>query len=1383
MTTNLKFFVKSSFVVLLVLSQLFAGKFLHPVSSSAATIRVPQDYPTIQAAVNAAVTGDVVLVSPGTYFENVTISGKTITLASLYYTSSDPQYIDSTIIDGLGSTVQGTFGVLVDSNVGPETTIIGLTIRNGYDGIAAKTKLNILNNHIVANGDGIDYSSSGGILRGNLLENNSDDGIDMDNRTEGIFENNTSRNNSEDGIEIRLQDYVGTMLNITIRSNQIYGNHGDGIQLISYNVLTNRTLTIEDNLLKGNNMVGLGLMDSALSGEDYRAANVPERIYLFNNTFDGNNYGVSGGDNIVAVNNIFANSTTQGLKNVDGGSILAYSMFWNNNIDQNGSNLDTSTTYYVNPLLDANDQLLYGSPATDAGTARFDWQGVTVLDYPSNTYFGSAPDLGAYESNHANQPTLTFTPASTLTPTPIPGDTLTFAPIADASILSANPATNYGATTTLQIDSSPFENALLKFTVSGVNGRQVQKATLRLYNVNASNRGGDFYATLNTWGENTVNWNNAPATNGNLLASLGAVTVNTWYEVDLTSYIVGDGTYSLRANSTSSDGADFTSREGAKPPQLVIIAVGPIPSPSATSVFTSTPTRTPTVTATSNITSTPTQTFTPAPSMTSPPSGDVRFAVIGDYGSGDPSEQDVATLVKSWNPNFVVTVGDNNYPLGGADTIDARIGKYYHEYIYPYFGTYGAGATFNRFFPALGNHDWDTANAQPYLDYFTLPNNERYYDLVQGPLHFFVIDSDPHEPDGTTSTSIQATWLQNQLLSSTSTWNIVLMHHPPYSSGSVHGSEPTMQWPYKAWGADAVIAGHDHDYERLLVDGLTYFVNGLGGATIYSFGTPLTGSQVRYNNDWGAMLVEANSSQITFKFYSRTSMLVDAYTLNASGTPTATFMPSTTPTKTSTPTNTATRTSTATSTPSVTATATSTLTASPTRTPTATSSNTPLPSNTPTSTPLAGSTLTFSPIADAYIQSSSPTTNFGSSTIIGVDNSPITNLLIKFSVTGVSGRQVTRARLRLYNTNASTTGGDFHAVTDNTWSEGSVNWNNAPAGSASILRSLGMVAVNNWYEVDLTSFIIGDGVYSLRANSTSSDGADYSSREGPNPSQLIVEVANNGPTATFTSTPFPSDTPTQTATSTATFTVTNTLLPGNTPTRTATPAATHTSTNTPTRTPTATASNTSWPSNTPTPTATLPANYLFTDGFESGNFSAWTSVNVTGDGNATVQSSTVKTGSFAARLSETSNTSSKAYVHKNLATPENNITVSGWFMITQEGASNANVPIFRLYDSTGKRLLTLYRQNLSSNRVYVTDGGIRLLASRTMPLNTWVKFDLHVIVAGNGASTIEVYMDGVLAARITTANLGTAGVYTLQIGNDTARQTFTMFADEITARK
>src|SRR5262245_65541757 len=60
------------------------------------------------------------------------------------------------------------------------------------------------------------------------------------------------------------------------------------------------------------------------------------------------------------------------------------------------------------------------------------------------------------------------------------------------------------------------------------------------------------------------------------------------------------------------------------------------------------------------------------------------FAVIGDYGGGGSNEQAVANLVHSWNPDFIATTGDNNYPSGDASTIDANIGQYYHDYIYPY---------------------------------------------------------------------------------------------------------------------------------------------------------------------------------------------------------------------------------------------------------------------------------------------------------------------------------------------------------------------------------------------------------------------------------------------------------------------------------------------------------------------------------------------------------------------------------------------------------------------------------------------------------------------------------------------------------------------------
>lgn len=255
----------------------------------------------------------------------------------------------------------------------------------------------------------------------------------------------------------------------------------------------------------------------------------------------------------------------------------------------------------------------------------------------------------------------------------------------------------------------------------------------------------------------------------------------------------------------------------------------------------------------------------------------IRYAVIGDYGNAGPDELAVANLVKSWNPDFIITLGDNNYDIGHVTTIDANIGQYYHEYIYPYIGSYGAGATVNKFFPSLGNHDWGVAGAIPYLNYFVLPGNERYYDFVKGPVHFFVIDSDSNEYDGRDSNSVQAQWLKNSLAQSTSKFNIVYFHNPPYCSGFLKGSELIMRWPFKEWGASAVLAADEHLYERLSINGLPYFVNGLGGNLRSFFGLPITGSQVRYAANYGAMLVTADNDSMVFKFYNIVNSLRDNF--------------------------------------------------------------------------------------------------------------------------------------------------------------------------------------------------------------------------------------------------------------------------------------------------------------------------------------------------------------------------------------------------------------------------------------------------------------------------------------------------------------------------
>ena len=87
-----------------------------------------------------------------------------------------------------------------------------------------------------------------------------------------------------------------------------------------------------------------------------------------------------------------------------------------------------------------------------------------------------------------------------------------------------------------------------------------------------------------------------------------------------------------------------------------------------------------------------------------------KFVIIGDYGADSGNELLVANMVKSWSPDFIITVEDNNYDFGETSTIDENIGQFYHDYIKPYSGSYGSGSPddVNRFFPVQGDNDWDS---------------------------------------------------------------------------------------------------------------------------------------------------------------------------------------------------------------------------------------------------------------------------------------------------------------------------------------------------------------------------------------------------------------------------------------------------------------------------------------------------------------------------------------------------------------------------------------------------------------------------------------------------------------------------------------------------
>lgn len=292
-------------------------------------------------------------------------------------------------------------------------------------------------------------------------------------------------------------------------------------------------------------------------------------------------------------------------------------------------------------------------------------------------------------------------------------------------------------------------------------------------------------------------------------------------------------------------------------------------------------------------------------------------------------------------------------------------------------------------------------------------------------------------------------------------------------------------------------------------------------------------------------------------------------------------------------------------------------------------------SNTATLTTSAAPTvLTILPAADTYVQMDLPTSNFGSNPDLGVDASPVKNLLLKFTVTGVSNRTVVNAKLRLYCIDAATFGGEFRRVADTTWTEAGVTWNTAPAADANILGTLGSVVAGTWYEIDVTSLVTRDGTFSLKVTSNSTNGADYSSKEGTAgvAPQLVITTAStatatNTQSPTFTPTASPSRTPTGNSTPVQSLTPSQTPVPSFTSTNT--PASTPTSSQTPVFTATNTPTNTVPPTASFTPTFTLipVIDPIFSDGFESSDVSAW-SASAMDEGDLSTSSAAALSGNF-----------------------------------------------------------------------------------------------------------------------------------------------------------
>ena len=334
---------------------------------------------------------------------------------------------------------------------------------------------------------------------------------------------------------------------------------------------------------------------------------------------------------------------------------------------------------------------------------------------------------------------------------------------------------------------------------------------------------------------------------------------------------------------------------------------------------------------------------------------------------------------------------------------------------------------------------------------------------------------------------------------------------------------------------------------------------------------------------------------------------------------------------------------------------------------------------------------TFAPTDDAAIDSTAPNTNKGSATTLEVDADPARKTLLKFAVSGVGNRRIASAKLRVYCTDSSNEGGYVRPASTNSWSQSTVTWNNAPTGGTAV-TNLSDVTKGNWYTVDVTRLVTGDGEASMLLDSPITDGAQFSSKEGSFPPQLVVHIATD---------------------------------------------------------------------------AALP----FTDGFESGDLSKWTSAT-----NVIAQQSERFSGSWGARATTTS---AAAYLSKDLTQSLGEVYQQVRFKIISQGA-NA-VILMRERTSAGGAILRVYL-DANGRLAYRNDVAATAVTSTAKPaVGTWHTLQVHTLVNAT-AGQVETWLDGTKVPELSkTESLGTTGIGKLQLGDDNTGRSYDVAFDDLTA--
>ena len=243
--------------------------------------------------------------------------------------------------------------------------------------------------------------------------------------------------------------------------------------------------------------------------------------------------------------------------------------------------------------------------------------------------------------------------------------------------------------------------------------------------------------------------------------------------------------------------------------------------------------------------------------------GTVKFAVIGDNGTGDAAQYQLANQMARSRQQFafdlVLMLGDNFYGSQRPSDLVMKFDR-------PYKSLLDAGVTFQA---ALGNHDEPDSVNYPPLNM----GGQRYYSFVRGQVRFFVLDTNSLDPK-------QLQWMERALQDARENWKITYFHHPLYSNAGRHGASVDIRLLLEPlltkYGVNVVFSGHDHLYERIKPQkGITYFVCGSGGKLRKGDLSASAVTAAGFDQDQAFTLVEVDVDELHFETISRGGATVD----------------------------------------------------------------------------------------------------------------------------------------------------------------------------------------------------------------------------------------------------------------------------------------------------------------------------------------------------------------------------------------------------------------------------------------------------------------------------------------------------------------------------